>query len=199
MISEVAKETLDFVSHYGIFGIFILMFLENIGLPVPTEIGFIVGQTMVVSGQSTYFEILLVILLGSTAGSVLSYLLGTHFAGRIKLYDGSNRIKKAQEVFHIWLEKYDSFAVFISRLVGYIRPWSSYLAGIGEVKIVPFLIYNILGSIVIFSITMAVLGGVVEVWQTYPILRPLAVVIFLLLFIGFWIGLGIFSKAKKNK
>jgi membrane protein DedA with SNARE-associated domain len=199
MIDQILHITSELVSQFGYLGIFFLMFFENLGFPLPTEIGFIFGQTLVTSGQAGYFDIFIIILVGKTVGSILSYFTGRFFADRIKMIKNSSRLKKAQVIFSNWTEKYGSFAVFISRLVGYIRPWSSYLAGIGEIKFLPFIIYNILGSMVIIVLSMLVLGGAVEIWNNMPGLRVLAVPLFLIFFFGFWIGLWIYQKVKGTK
>lgn len=189
----------ELLKHYGFLGIFVLMFAENLGLPLPTELGFIVGQSMVSVGHATYASIFVTILAGKTAGSLISYFLGKYFCERIKfLNNDSGRLKKAQDMFAHWMKHYGNVAVFFSRLIGYVRPWSSYLAGIGEVKFVPFIIYNVLGSAVIIAITMLVLGGAVNLWQAYPIFRPIAIALFLIFFFGFWIGLWIHKKIKDH-
>ncbi|MCX6809742.1 MAG: DedA family protein [Candidatus Berkelbacteria bacterium] len=194
---SIIHTTLDFVGQYGLWGIFLLMFLENLGLPLPTEVGFIVGQSMVISSSANYTEVFSIILLGKTAGSIVSYFLGRYFADRIHLINqDSSRLKKAQTIFAKWMKKYGDFAVFISRLVGYIRPWSSYLTGIGEIKVLPFLFYNILGSAVIILITMLTLSGAVGLWRNYPFLRPFSIILFFIFFFGFWIGLGIYNRIK---
>lgn len=189
----------DWVSKYGYFGIFAFMFGENIGLPIPTEIGFIVGQAMVVAGKSTYLNIFLVILTGQVLGSIITYFMGRFFADKIKFLNESSNLKRAQKVFKGWMKKYGSFAVFISRLIGYIRPWSSYLAGIGEIDFLPFIFYNITGSALITVLTMLVLGTAVKLWQVYPFMRPVAIVLFIIFFFGFWVGLGIYRKVKGRK
>ena len=199
MLENLISTLTHWVSSYGYFGIFAFMFLENLGLPIPTEIGFIVGQAMVVAGKSSYLDIFVVILIGKTIGSIISYFLGKFFAGRIKFLNKSSNLPRAQKVFEVWMNEYGSFAVFISRLIGYIRPWSSYLAGIGEIKFIPFLLYNITGSALIIVLTMFVLGGAVEIWQAHPLLRPLAIVLFLIFFFGFGVGLWIYRKVKKNR
>lgn len=199
MLENLISILTHWVSSYGYFGIFAFMFLENLGLPIPTEIGFVVGQVMVVAGKSSYLDIFVVILIGKTMGSIISYFLGKFFCGKIKFLDNSSSLKSAQKVFKVWMKKYGSFAVFISRLIGYIRPWSSYMAGIGEIKFVPFLLYNIAGSALIIILTMVVFGGAVEIWQTHPLLRPLAIILFLIFFFGFWVGLWIYKRVKKSK
>lgn len=196
---QIINTILEYVSRYGYCGILLLMFFENLGFPLPTELGFIVGQSMVIAGSATYLSVFLVILLGKTLGSVISYFLGIYFAQRIEAIENRNSdLKRAQAIFAKWMEKYGDLTVFISRLVGYVRPWSSYLAGIGKVKFLPFIIYNVLGSSVIIVLTMLTLGGAVEIWRRYPILRPLALVMFFVFFFGFWIILWVTEKVKKK-
>lgn len=197
---DVARWIIEFLNHYGQDGIFALMLVENLGAPLPTELGFVAGQTMVNAGQATYVEIFLVSLAGKTTGSIITYFAGKYFADKIKhIHERFSRLKRAQETFARWMKKYGDMAVFISRLVGYVRPWSSYLAGIGEIKFVPFIIFNVLGSAVIIALSMATLGVVVELWRHYGFLRPYIAVISILLFFGFWVYLVFASKFKKKK
>lgn len=197
---EVSRSIVEAINYYGHLGLFLLMVLENLGLPLPTEFGFVAGQSMVIAGRASYASIFFVALFGKTTGSILTYFIGKYFADKIRgIHERSSRLKRAQETFARWMEKYGNFAVFISRIVGYVRPWSSYLAGIGEIKFVPFIIYNVLGSAVIIALSMAALGLVVELWYQYGFLRSYIIVASLLSFFGFWIYLAIYSKFKKKK
>lgn len=197
---DLARVIIEFLNRYGHGGIFLLMFVENLGFPLPTELGFIVGQTMIVTGRASYFSIFLISLTGKTAGSILTYFAGRYFADKIKLIrQNSSRLKRSQEIFARWLKKYGDLAVFISRLVGYVRPWASYLAGIGEIRFIPFIIFNILGSAVIIALTMATLGVVVELWRRYIFLQPYIAIVMVLLFVGFWVYLALAPRLKKKK
>lgn len=197
MLHEIASHIYSFVLAYGLGGIFLLMLIENIGFPAPTEIGFVVGQSMVLAGRANYLEVFLVILAGKTVGSFATYYLGRYFADKIKyIKSDKSRLKVAQLTFSKWMSKYGNFAVFISRLVGYIRPWSSYLAGMGEVKPLPFIFYNVTGSAAIILITMVFLGGVVELWKRFSFLRPTIAILSLVMFFGFWIFISLYTRRK---
>lgn len=197
---DIIKWIIEFLNRYGYGGIFLLMFVENLGIPLPTELGFIAGQTMIVSGRASYFSVFLISLIGKTAGSVLTYFAGRYFADKIKhIHEKSSRLKRSQEIFARWMKKYGDLAVFISRLVGYVRPWASYLAGIGEIKFVLFIIYNVLGSAIIIALSMATLGIVVELWRRYIFLQPYIAIIMILSFIGFWFYLALDHRFKRKK
>lgn len=193
---EVIEIIKEFLAQYGIWGILLLMFLENIGLPLPTELGFVLGQGLVTSGQFSYSEIFIVILIGKTVGSIISFFVGKYSYNFIDLNKNSKR-KVAKKIFDDWMNKYGNWAVFFSRVIGYIRPWSSYIAGLSKMKFWNFIFYNILGSAVIILLTMLVLGSAVEIWQRYELFRPIAIALFLLFFFGFWIGLFIYRKFKR--
>lgn len=190
----------DFLNAYGNVGIFIVMVIENLGVPFPTELGFIAGQAMVNNGQTSYEVVFLVALAGKTVGSIITYYIGTRFAKKIKKITKENsRLKEGQKMFVAWMKRYGSFAVFISRLVGYARPWSSYFAGIGEIGFWPFIFYNVTGSAIIIAISMVVLGSIVELWKRFVNLRPLIIILLIASFVGFWVYLGIRSLIKKRK
>lgn len=185
----------DFLGQFGIWGILLLMFLENIGLPLPTELGFILGQGLVTSGKFSYAEIFVVILIGKTTGSIISFFVGKYFSNFVDLNKSSKR-REAKKIFDDWMKKYGNWAVFISRVIGYIRPWSSYIAGFSKMKFWHFIFYNILGSAIIILLTMLVLGSAVEIWQRYEFFRPIAIALFLVFFFGFWIGVYLYRKFK---
>ena len=167
---------------------------------MPTELGFILGQSMVVAGKASYSSIFLIALLGKTLGSIITYFIGKFFADRIKkIRKETSRAKAAQETFARWMKKYGDLAVFISRLVGYVRPWSSYFAGIGEIKFLPFIFYNVLGSAANIALSMLTLGLIVELWRKYGFLRPYIAVILILAFFAFWLWLAFYAKYKKAR
>ena len=148
----------------------------------------------------SYEIVFVVYLAGHTLGSIVSYGLGRLSAMGIReIKSKSSRLKRAQGVFSAWLSKYGDSAVFLSRVVGYVRPWSSYLAGVGEIKISSFLIYNILGSVVIIVLSMLVAGSLVEVWRRFDFLRPYLIIVSLIFFFGFWVWVLLRDRRKKIK
>ena len=199
-IGDILAEAISWLEVYGFPGFFVVMMLESFGIPMPSEAVYVAGQGMVLSNTATYTNVFLVVLLGKTAGSVISYWVGRFFAGKIKRAERRiPRIWRAQKVFSLWMMKYGSAAVFISRLVGYIRPWSSCFAGIGEISFLPFIFYNILGSAVNILLAMAVMGVVTEIWVVYAPARPYIAALFVLAFVGFWFGLAVCGKGAKSK
>jgi len=197
--NSIADWFMAIVEHYGLIAILISIIIESAGIPLPTELSFVAGQAMVLTGKASYLEMFAVVVLGQVLGSIGSYFIGIYFAGRIKsISDQRSKIKHSQEIFVGWMKKYGDAAVFVSRVFGYVRPWASYFAGIGEIKFWPFLIFNFLGSVVITILSMLTLGVIVNIWGRFDFLRPYIAVVSIFTFFGFWIYLVVAAHKKKK-
>ena len=184
------------VQHYGLPAIFTSNFIENIGIPLPIEAAYIAGQTLITSHRYSYITILIIISLGQITGAVLSYYLGKRVAE--KYMTGENQLSSIQKKIHNWYQKHGPATVFICRLVGYVRPWSSFVAGIAEINFSMFLIFTILGTLVLNIVALAITDYVVYAWINFEELR---IVIALSFSIGiiYMIAHGTHSYIKKRK
>ncbi len=109
------------INYFGYWGIALLMFLENLFPPIPSE--------------------LIMPLAGFTAspyqpGGAKLNIIGVFFAG------SSKDITKAKE----WFNRQGRTAVLIGRLVPGIRTLISVPAGMTNMPFLPFLFYTTLGS-----------------------------------------------------
>lgn len=140
---------LDFLSDWGYLALFITMVLENMNVPLPSEIvlgfaGFLVSQE-VLSFWPT-------IAVGTAAGIVGS--LGSYYIG---LKGGRTLILKHTEkggpgARHLiaakdWFENYGAVAVFTGRLLPGIRTFISLPAGIARFPLPQFLLLTFLGTL----------------------------------------------------
>jgi membrane protein DedA with SNARE-associated domain len=136
----------------GYFGIVLLMFLENVFPPIPSEIIMPLAGFMAAEGK----ENLLGVIIAGTVGSVLG-ALPLYYAGfllgedRLKAFaekhgrwftvskDDIERAKK-------WFNRHGGLAVLICRLVPGIRSLISIPAGIARMNIASFLFYTTIGA-----------------------------------------------------
>lgn len=170
---------------FGSFGVFLSMFIENIGVPLPTEIGYLVGQGLINEGRATFVEILIIVTIGHISGSILSYLVGLWGENITKKMIKIGKIAETQRKLVIWYKKYGDLAIFLARFVGYIRPWSSFIAGFSEVKFLPFIIWTTIGSL-IFNIGVLLFSkSVMIVWDRYVFLHIIIIAVGFCLFFGF--------------
>ncbi|WP_413199762.1 DedA family protein [Nostoc piscinale] len=142
------------INSLGYVGIALLMFVENLFPPIPSELimplaGFTARAT---PDRLNILGVFFAGLVGSVAGALVWYYPGK-FLGeqRLKrwadqygkwLTISSKDITKAKH----WFDSQGSKAVLIGRLVPGIRTLISVPAGISNMPLLPFLFYTTLGS-----------------------------------------------------
>lgn len=144
---------MDFIVHFlldwGYIALFICMALENMNIPIPSEIilgfaGFLVSQHIFDFTTAT-----IVATIAGLAGSLLSYYMGLKGGRNLMLRHtakgglGAKKLSLAKN----WFEKYGGLAVFTGRLLPGIRTFISLPAGIAKYPIKRFIIYTLLGTI----------------------------------------------------
>lgn len=144
---------MDFIVHFlldwGYIALFICMALENMNIPIPSEIilgfaGFLVSQHIFDFTTAT-----IVSTIAGLIGSLLSYYMGLKGGRNLMLRHtakgglGAKKLSLAKN----WFEKYGGLAVFTGRLLPGIRTFISLPAGIAKYPLKKFIIYTLLGTI----------------------------------------------------
>lgn len=179
---------LEWVRAHGPAGVFAFIAIENLGIPWPTSLAFLVAIDLVRQGQMTFLAAVGLCTLAHLAGSVVSYAIGcagdTALMRRLK--NGSG-LRHALEWLDRWYERHGDATVFGARLIGQVRPWASYAAGLGEVRLAPFVVWTTLGSALqaLAALKLAELGFVA--WDAFPRLRAAGVIIIAAVFWGAFI------------
>ena len=143
-----------FIERTGYFGIALLMFAENVFPPIPSELIMPLAGFTAARGELSIVGAVLVGSVGSVLGSTLWYFAGYWLGGdrlkRIAARRGRwltvtpDEIDKADA----WFDRHGRKAVLIGRLVPAVRTLISVPAGISEMRLVPFLIYSGIGTLV---------------------------------------------------
>ncbi len=136
----------------GYVGIGLLMFLENLFPPIPSELIMPLAGFTVAQGKMQMGYVLLAGVLGTMLGAVPWYVTGRLLGGdRLKaLADRYGKwlsiSSREIEASKAWFDQHGGKAVFFCRLVPGIRTLISIPAGTSEMPIVPFLLYSTLGT-----------------------------------------------------
>jgi len=152
---------LNLVDQLGYWGLLLLMFLENVFPPIPSELIMPLGGFLAAQGK---MDPVLVVLVG-TAGSVLGglpwYYLGRFF-GHDRLIALSERFGFIMtmdppdvEMAFGWLARHGYKAVLLGRLIPAIRTLISVPAGMARMGMPVFLLLTTLGSLVWTSVLTA--------------------------------------------
>jgi membrane protein DedA with SNARE-associated domain len=171
--------------HLGLFGIFLSFVIENIGVPFPTEAAFLLGNYYIAIGRYSFLVLFEWIFISQIIGATIAYWVG-RLIGK-KLFNQSilkNKLFETRTKVIVWYERYGSITIFATRLIGYVRPWSSIVAGIAEVPFHLFLIWTILGTLAFTAVTMLITKYVANIWQLYPNGRVILIIAGVILFFG---------------
>lgn len=203
MIHTVAESSINLISHYGLWGIFGSMVIENCGVPFPTEGAFLVAQNLIHLGNYSFWFMYWFIVTAHVVGAVIAYWAG-YFLDSVLTYwlARSKGFHETKSKINGWYKKYGSVTVLATRLIGYVRPWSSLVAGLAEYPFWPFLLWSTIGSMLFVYPTMKVTGLILIVWERYPSLHVIITVAMLLTFFAmilYAVFKKLFSKPRDEK
>lgn len=145
------------INSMGYWGIAVLMFVENLFPPIPSELimplaGFTASPHQPGGAKLNIIGVFLAGLLGSVLGALIWYYPGK-FLGEHRLKKWANKYGKwltisSKDIDHAkhWFHTKGSKAVLIGRLIPGIRTLISVPAGLSNMPLVPFLVYTTLGS-----------------------------------------------------
>ncbi|ABF51983.1 DedA family protein [Sphingopyxis alaskensis] len=152
---------LDLIHSWGYFGIAVLMFLENVFPPIPSEVIMSLGGVMVGQGRFDYWTLVAFAVAGTTLGNWVWYWIGRWYGyERLKpLVDRYGRWLTLDwdevEKLHDWFIRYGSGIVFVMRFMPIARTMVSLPAGMVAMNQAKFLIWTAAGS----TIWIAALAG----------------------------------------
>jgi membrane protein DedA with SNARE-associated domain len=132
----------------GYPGLFMLMTMESMVLPVPSEAVMPFAGFLIVDGQFTWAWVIISSTLGSIFGSLVSYYIGYYggkpFITRFGKYLLLN--KHHLEVSEKFFEKRGELTIFVARFIPIVRHMISIPAGFGKMNLFKFSAYTIIGA-----------------------------------------------------
>lgn len=136
-----------FINQCGYLGIFLLMTLESMVAPIPSELVMPFAGFLIFTGHFGWVPVMVASTLGSIVGSLLSYgmgMLGKPVVLRYGRYLLLN-------VHHLeWTEQFflrhGGKTIFISRFIPVVRHLISIPAGLARMPLIPFILYTAVGA-----------------------------------------------------
>ena len=143
-----------FMEAGGYSALFVLMLVENLFPPIPSEVIVPLAGFTAARGDLSFWMVVLVATLGSVVGATFWYVVGRAFGfHRVKYLAGSRFGRLAtvtpREVDDAaaWFARYGSLSVLVGRVVPTVRTLISVPAGIVAMPLVKFLAYSAIGSL----------------------------------------------------
>jgi len=195
------KSLLFLINTYGILVypiLFLIIFCET-GLVITP---FLPGDSLLfaigalsAAGSLNIFFVFLLLSLAAILGDSVNYTIGKYFG---KLIINTGKIKQDYiERTHNFYEKYGGKTIIFARFVPIIRTFAPFVAGIGRMNYLKFLVYNIIGGIswvLIFIFAGFYFGNIPSVKENFTLVILVIIVIsFLPAVIEF------FRQKRKNK
>ncbi|WP_424766473.1 DedA family protein [Paenibacillus sp. sgz302251] len=161
----------DFMEQYGYFGILLLIALENLFPPIPSEVILTFGGFMTTYTSLTPLGVVVTATLGSVIGAIILFYLGRLLGVErlekiIDRWGHVLRVKKEDiRRADAWFDKYGYWAVFLCRMVPLIRSLISIPAGMSGMKFVPFLLFTIFGTLIWNTLLVYIGAAVGDNWH----------------------------------
>lgn len=180
------------MNEYGYIGIMLLIAIENIFPPIPSEVILTFGGFMTTTSNLSILGVVISATAGSVVGAIILYIIGLQLdVARLEIIVNkwghvlritTKDIHKADD----WFNKYGHWTVFFCRFVPLIRSLISVPAGMSNMNIGIFLSLTTLGTL-IWNIALVYLGAsvgaswelIIEYMEVYS--KIVYIILFLLI------------------
>ena len=170
LLTSITIELIKFVEiiiiKMGLLGVFFLMLLEGMLLPVPSEVVMTFSGYLAFYGLldpfGSYFSVILLLLAGSIGdliGAWIAYWIGKYGGDPFILRYGKYFFLKSDTIDRtkIWFNRYGDISVFTTRFLPVLRTFISIPAGIATMDFKKFSLYTLTGDIM-YNIVLIYLG-----------------------------------------
>lgn len=137
-----------YLAAYGSVALFIIVYLEAFGAPMPGESALIASSLLALHGTLDITTVLIAVFAGAVLGDCTGYAIG-HFGGRKLLVRFGHLIKltpERLESFEALFEKRGIYIVATARFVVILRQLNGIIAGSMKMPWLRFLAANIVGA-----------------------------------------------------
>ena len=199
---------IEIMNNFGYIGVFLLIAIENIFPPIPSEVILLFGGFMTTFTDMNIIGVIIASTLGSLVGAIALYYIGKILnKERLKKIITSKYGKllrltpKDIDKADNWFDTKGNKTVFFCRFIPLIRSLISIPAGMSEMPMKKFLIYTVAGS-AIWNAALTIAGSIVgDKWENIlDIMDKYSHIIVIALAILFIIAVIIFySKRRKKK
>ncbi len=196
----------DFMEQYGYIGVFLMIALENVFPPIPSEIILPFGGFMTTYTSMTVPGVIIASTAGSVVGAVILYGIGLLLdVERLeKIIDRFGHILRVtKEDIHkadAWFDRYGIWTVLFCRMVPLIRSLISIPAGMSNMKFVLFLIFTFIGTLIWNIILVCVGAALGDNWHAITnFMDVYSNIAYAIIAIGIVLFLFFFFRNKRKK
>lgn len=152
MLSDIASWVQDVIERLGAVGVALLVILENVFPPIPSEIVLPFAGFVAWRGDGSVLVMIFAATVGAVVGAVILYTVAAIIGpDRLRLFVvkfgrwfgvKTSDLERAEQ----WFDRHAVAAVLLGRCVPLIRSVVSVPAGFRRMRLLPFLVYTAIGS-----------------------------------------------------
>lgn len=149
LLREGLNSIAPYIHTYGLPALFILIYLESLGLPLPGETALITAVALAYEGQLPIAGIFAVVVIAAVLGDNTGYMIGRYGGRRLLERFGSlvGLTPKRQEWIEGLYEKRGWLIVIGARFVVVLRQLNGVVAGSVNMAWPTFLLANVAGAV----------------------------------------------------
>ena len=149
----------SYIERFTYVGLFLVLVLCGLGLPVPEELPLLTGGFLAYRGITQYPTTLAISFVGVLAGDGSLFFLGRRFGTRALRYLEfvRPRARPRIERLKMFMDRHGHMAIFYARFLAGVRALVYLTAGSAGVTPRRFLVYDALGAVI--SVPLAVSVG----------------------------------------
>ena len=198
---------IQLMGQFGYIGVFLLIAIENIFPPIPSEVVLLFGGFMTTYTELNVVGMIIAATFGSLLGAIVLYYIGRILNKERLKKIVSGKIGKVLRIKNEDIDKADHWfdtkgnkTVFFCRFIPIVRSLISIPAGMSQMPMGKFLVYTTAGS-VIWNTVLVVAGNLVgEKWEDIlQIFSDYSHITLVVLIIIFIIGVVWFYRSKSKK
>lgn len=172
-----------FVENYGLWVVFVVVLLEVAGLPfIPGETALIAAAVLASQGHGSITWTIVLAIVAAILGAGIAYAIGRRWGrGLLRRWPWFERVTKSgvdrsDEFFH----RHGAKAVVLGRFVPVLRATLGWMAGVGRMRLLRFLLANVAGAVawgLAIGLVAYYVGGAVIEYGTYAIAGAVVVLL----------------------
>lgn len=161
----------DIMEQFGYLGIFLLMCLENVFPPIPSELILPFGGFMTTTSELSVLGVIFAATGGSILGAIILYGIGLllDVERLLKIVDKWGKLLhvKQQDILKAdeWFDKHGYWTVLFCRMIPFIRSMISIPAGMSNMKFFIFLFFTSVGTLIWNSLLVGAGALLGQSWE----------------------------------
>ena len=148
---------MDFFRNYGLVGLLGGLIIEAMGVPFPGGVMVMFSGFLVNQNEMNFYQVFLVAVIGFNIGAAAAYFIGWRMGESIfnnKRFKSvtKDQIKRARS----WMEHSAPLFIIAGRFVPMVSNLTPYMAGASGLKLIHFLFYNFIFTVIWVSANISV-------------------------------------------